>query len=720
MKKAILTLLFVLLAVPCFAATYYVDFQGGNDQNNGTSQATAWQTLPGTQTGNGQSGYRNSAWGGISSSNRIKPGDTIILKSGSTYSSALGGCIHMGADSSGFYTAGGSLSNPITITVDQTWGNGGPVTFNGAGMPLTDSDTVGFLAIYDLSGVVIDGKTAGGIVITNSGVGGLRVRATASALTPQMSGFTFQNINFIGNGSGCPTTSAAGDGDIMLKDTDSVTVNNCIFDGTLSGGGLSPINGIMVGDFNNYNTNVIVTNSIARNHAVDNANNDYGIGFKSNNGVITYARCQSYNNTKGWDFSDHCYQDGCQSLAGNIYKVLGCDAYNNQWGVNFSNTGESTPPPAPGPVTSKFYLISSTIYNNSLQGSNIYAGPFNAYIIGNTFANNGSTSMYEACHLAIRNDMSGSVLDTYPVQSYVYNNIFYRPVGVMYFQGWWWINQSNFNWQSDYNDFVATSAGNNFAVWAGYSGSTPSEMVTFPFGAAAGPGWNTSTWYTWYGGSATVPTVAGCTGHHGDDVHSKGTGAADPSTPSFLDYANANFQLAADLPGLNLTGQPWYIAEMGVDRFFNARTHWDMGAFELGSVDTGRISLTGTSAAADPPADSGGGGGGGGCFIATAAYGSYLHPSVMVLRNFRDTMLLTNTLGRSFVRWYYRTSPPIAHAIEMHPAVKPLVRSLLLPLIGFGMLSLTTGMAPALVLMLLTLLSTVALFRKCYLRVSHR
>ncbi|MGE4357911.1 MAG: FG-GAP repeat domain-containing protein, partial [Candidatus Omnitrophota bacterium] len=37
-----------------------------------------------------------------------------------------------------------------------------------------------------------------------------------------------------------------------------------------------------------------------------------------------------------------------------------------------------------------------------------------------------------------------------------------------------------------------------------------------------------------------------------------------------------------------------------------------------------------------PPATGGGGGGGGGCFIATACFGSYDHPFVKVLRQFRD------------------------------------------------------------------------------------
>jgi uncharacterized repeat protein (TIGR01451 family) len=74
-------------------------------------------------------------------------------------------------------------------------------------------------------------------------------------------------------------------------------------------------------------------------------------------------------------------------------------------------------------------------------------------------------------------------------------------------------------------------------------------------------------------------------------------------------------------------------------------------------------------------------GGDGNCFIATAAFGSYLAPEVRVLRQFRDSFLLTNRAGRAFVSWYYRVSPPIAEVITEHAWARWLVRGALMPVV---------------------------------------
>ncbi len=85
------------------------------------------------------------------------------------------------------------------------------------------------------------------------------------------------------------------------------------------------------------------------------------------------------------------------------------------------------------------------------------------------------------------------------------------------------------------------------------------------------------------------------------------------------------------------------------------------------------------------------GGSGSQCFIATAAYGSYLHPYVEILRLFRDRFLLTSAFGRLLVGWYYRISPPIADRIRESTVMKASVRIMLLPAIGFSYISVRVG-----------------------------
>lgn len=81
------------------------------------------------------------------------------------------------------------------------------------------------------------------------------------------------------------------------------------------------------------------------------------------------------------------------------------------------------------------------------------------------------------------------------------------------------------------------------------------------------------------------------------------------------------------------------------------------------------------------PDSSGGGGGGGGCFIATAAYGSALHPQVEALREFREEWLRPHALGRAFIAAYERVSPPLAAWIGEHETARTATRWALTPVV---------------------------------------
>lgn len=80
----------------------------------------------------------------------------------------------------------------------------------------------------------------------------------------------------------------------------------------------------------------------------------------------------------------------------------------------------------------------------------------------------------------------------------------------------------------------------------------------------------------------------------------------------------------------------------------------------------------------------------GGCFIATAAYGTPIAAEIQSLREFRDEYLLTNPVGKAFVDFYYRISPPIAEFITEHPSLKPVVRAGLVPAVAMSTIAVST------------------------------
>lgn len=72
----------------------------------------------------------------------------------------------------------------------------------------------------------------------------------------------------------------------------------------------------------------------------------------------------------------------------------------------------------------------------------------------------------------------------------------------------------------------------------------------------------------------------------------------------------------------------------------------------------------------------------GGCYIATAVYGSYQAPEVLILRKYRDEVLSNSLVGRAFIKSYYFLSPPVAKWLKNAGAINRIVRIYLDKFVG--------------------------------------
>jgi len=73
---------------------------------------------------------------------------------------------------------------------------------------------------------------------------------------------------------------------------------------------------------------------------------------------------------------------------------------------------------------------------------------------------------------------------------------------------------------------------------------------------------------------------------------------------------------------------------------------------------------------------------------------------VNILKSFRDNVLLTNSIGKMFVKIYYNYSPPVADFIAKHDRLRAMVRISLLPIVGVIWVALKLGFVATMTLML--------------------
>ncbi|MFA6034369.1 MAG: MXAN_2562 family outer membrane beta-barrel protein, partial [Myxococcota bacterium] len=135
-------------------------------------------------------------------------------------------------------------------------------------------------------------------------------------------------------------------------------------------------------------------------------------------------------------------------------------------------------------------------------------------------------------------------------------------------------------------------------------------------------------------------------------------------------YSSSNMQIS----GL-INDQQYEVQIKQIDRARNRSYDWSASAFATPTLVYDYYEYYRSQ---------GGGEEGGFCFIATAAYGSPSHPFVGTLREFRDSWLMDNDAGRSFVSTYYSMSPPAAEFIRQHPVLRLVAGTMLLPLVSYA------------------------------------
>ena len=574
MQRFIQTLI-LFLALNVSAATYYVDFDAGNDANAGTLGAP-FRTIPGTRNSS-DTGFKQAAWNTITTSAKVAGGDTIIVK-GNYGSADGGGCIYIDPS---YYTDNlSSAFDQITIRTDSTFGGTNDVVLDMTGI------TAGIAAILiKVDGVTIkQGTGAGRIQINNCVQEGIQLKEKDIGAAQRKS--WFQGIDLNSNGTAWTTYPvAAGKGQMNLRWIDGCIVTNCIADGT----GSQYSNGFLFGDNGKYTLNTTFINCISRNHKGDLATDDSGLGSKLFNGTnaIIFGFL-SYNNLKGMDIGE---QQAAYTFQGSV-GIYNSTFRSNVWGLNWNWSAD------PLSSTAKYRMANCIVVSNLFEGSHFYSSPWQALVAHNVYAYNGAADQDGAYsgQMQINNDKTvNGDIGGVGITMDIYNNVFYRGYECVFAGGYYNELTQVLTQKSDYNVYAqSTTDGGIFAQWGYYGPDAANVFWGSPWFVGSGSG----NWFNYYGKSSTAPTAGG-NGHRGSDANSTIilTGDSENSDANFWDVAYPTYRTKTKRTGFNLTTHPlWDSTYMGKDFAGNDRTRFTIGIYDLDPTAVGGGGAGGTFA----------------------------------------------------------------------------------------------------------------------------
>jgi len=564
--RYILILLLCLISYNGWAATYYIDFAGGADTNNGTATGTPFKHCPGDANATNTAAATNLA-----------QGDIVVFKGGVVY------------------------TPPVTgIVLNWSGAAGNPIVYDG------DSGSYASRWAEGTTKAIVDG---GNVLNGLTGVYGFKASSTRAYVT--INNFEIRNLAKIEDISGynCTTSTVpqhTGYGIYMANPNNVVISNNFIHDISLStnvtnstnnaflGYGIDITGGQYVTIRNNELSEVwdaikvaAVYNALTTEHIEihDNYTHDYVVwhidlgNYSSGASSGTVQDIKIYNNR--FEFGGEYVYGGTWQGCGTLYPHTDGVFIRRNASTADVNWGTEANPIRV--YQNKFYQITTGdgvgtsainlnsmgghiyIYNNLFAGVNmangniqiadsIYAAggstPLDARIYNNTFANSG----YDWA-IFLRTLSAGYELNGGTNSISIKNNIFYttsasNPLSVLAYTA------TDNPTVLDYNIYQnATSTGNVIDIWVGGS----SVYRTLAQAQAAG--------YETHGIKASILFT---------DITS-GFGANILSNDFTLQSESSAVNVGEDLSALFTT-----------DLLTNARptgvNSWDMGAYERGAT----------------------------------------------------------------------------------------------------------------------------------------